>query len=150
MNRRMNDCMTHSEPQATMDAARWQAQEKARRGDADADPEELRIAQALRRAPAVALSVDFASQVAALARARAVASTVLEQRLLQALVGVLTASAVLLLVLFGRSWLLALSNVLPGGRAALAWSCVAALCLLGNWAMSGLRRHVGTGQPHPA
>ena len=42
-----------------IDEARWQAQERAfqsaRRGDADADADELRIARALRSAPPVAL-----------------------------------------------------------------------------------------------
>ena len=75
--------MNHQYRQHPIDAARWQAQEKARRGDADADPDDLRIARALRRAPPVDLPFDFASQVASLARAQAAANCLLEQRLLR-------------------------------------------------------------------
>ena len=65
--------MNHQDRHHPIDEARWQAQEKARRGDADADPDDLRIARALRRAPPVDLPFDFASQVASLARAQAAA-----------------------------------------------------------------------------
>ncbi|MEG3049163.1 MAG: hypothetical protein RR792_03095, partial [Thermomonas sp.] len=62
-----------------VDEVRWQAQEKARRGDPDADAVDVRIARALRRAPSVELPFDFAAQVAAIARAEAASSAVVEQ-----------------------------------------------------------------------
>ena len=66
---------THQHPQHSdqqhIDERRWQAQEKARRGDVDADPVELRIAQALRHAPAVHLPADFAARLAAQVQAQA-------------------------------------------------------------------------------
>ena len=57
--------MNTNDKQMPIDEARWQAQEKARRSDADADADDLRIARALRHAPAVDLPFDFAAQVAA-------------------------------------------------------------------------------------
>ena len=38
-----------------VDDARWHAQERARRGDPEADPLDLRVARALRQAPPVGL-----------------------------------------------------------------------------------------------
>ena len=126
-----------------MDDARWQAQERARRLDADADPAELRIARALRRAPPVDLPVDFAAQVAALARTQASLAasdqSLLEQRLLRGLVIAFALSAAVVVAWFGRGWVAELAAVLPGGGDAVAWSGVAALCLLGNWAVGLLR-----------
>lgn len=132
-----------------IDDAHWQAQEQARRLDPDADPAELRIARALRRAPPVELPLDFAAQVAALARAQAaspVASepALLEQRLLRGLVIVFALSAAMVVAWLGRGWVADLASVLPGGRDAVAWSGVAALCVLGNWGVGLLRRqHAG-------
>lgn len=137
---------THDhEPQ--IDEALWLAQEKARRGDADADPDELRIARALRRAPAVDLPFDFAttvarsaaSQVASLARAQAVANSALEQRLLRGLVLVFAVSAAVVVAWYGRAWPAALAAVLPGGSDAVGWSGAAALCVLANWGFGALR-----------
>lgn len=120
----------------------WQAQENARRGDPDADPVDLRIARALRRAPSVELPADFASQVAALARTQAMFSAVLEQRLLRGLVLVFALSAAVVVAWFGRGWVAELATVLPGGQDAVAWSGVAALCVLGNWAFGLVRGHL--------
>lgn len=128
-----------------IDAARWQAQENARRGDPDADPADLRIARALRRAPSVDLPDDFASQVAALARTQAMASAVLEQRLLRGLVLAFALSAAVVVAWFGRGWVAELGAVLPGGRDAVAWSGIAALCLLGNWGFGLLRDRIERG-----
>ena len=77
--------MNTNDTQMPIDEARWQAQEKARRSDADADAEDLRIARALRHAPAVDLPFDFAAQVAALARRQAAVDSRMEQRLLRGL-----------------------------------------------------------------
>ena len=136
-----------------IDEARWLAQEKARRGDADADPDDLRIAHALRRAPAVDLPFDFAttvarsaaSQVASLARAQAVANSVLEQRLLRALVAVFAVSAAVVVAWYGRAWPAELAAVLPGGSDAVGWSGAAALCVLANWGFGALRGHLERG-----
>ena len=127
-----------------IDDARWQAQEKARRLDSDADLAELRIARALRRAPPVELSVDFAAQIAALALTQPASATapeqaLLEQRLLRGLVIVFALSAAVVIAWFGRGWVAELAAVLPGGGDAVAWSGVAALCLLGNWGVGLLR-----------
>ena len=65
--------MKPHESASPIDDARWQAQERARRGEAEADPLDLRIAHALRAPPPVALPQDFAARVASLAQARAVA-----------------------------------------------------------------------------
>ena len=137
-----------------MDDARWQAQERARRLDPDADPAELRIARALRRAPPVDLPMDFAAQVAALARAQSAPSAIpeqslLEQRLLRGLVIVFALSAAVVVAWFGRGWVAELAAVLPGGGDAVAWSGVAALCLLGNWGV-GLLRGQGMRGSHAA
>jgi len=130
------------EPQ--VDDARWQAQEQARRLDAGADPVEVRIARALRRAPPVDLPVDFAAQVAALARVQAASPAVpeqslLEQRLLRGLVIAFALSAAVVVAWLGRGWVADLAAVLPGGGDAVAWSGVAALCLLGNWGVGLVR-----------
>ena len=135
--------MTTNDDENQMDDALWQAQERARRLDADADPAELRIARALRRAPPVDLPVDFAAQVAALARTQASLAasdqSLLEQRLLRGLVIAFALSAAVVVAWFGRGWVAELAAVLPGGGDAVAWSGVAALCLLGNWAVGLLR-----------
>lgn len=131
--------MNTRDHETRIDEALWLAQEKARRGDADADPDDLRIARALRRAPAVDLPFDFASQVASLARAQAVANSVLEQRLLRALVGVFAVSAAVVVAWYGRAWPEALAAILPGGSDAVAWSGAAALCVLANWGFGALR-----------
>ncbi len=127
-----------------IDEARWQAQEhaflSARRGDADADADDLRIARALRRAPPVDLPFDFAAQVAATARAQAVANSLLEQRLLRGLVLVFALSAAVVVAWYGRGWVADLAAVLPGGSDAVGWSGIAALCVLGNWGFGALRR----------
>lgn len=125
------------EPQ--IDEALWLAQEKARRGDADAAPDDLRIAHALRRAPAVDLPFDFASQVASLARMQAVANSVLEQRLLRGLVVVFALSAAVVIAWYGRGWPAELAALLPGGSDAVGWSIAAALCVLANWGFGALR-----------
>lgn len=126
-------------PQA-IDLQRWQAQEQARRGDADADAGDLRIAWALRRAPPVELPADFATRVAALARAQADASMLLEQRLLRGLGIVFALSAAVVVAWYGRGWAAGLAVTLPGGGDALGWCAVAAVCLLGNWGLGALRR----------
>lgn len=126
-----------------IDELRWRVQEKARRLDPDADPAELRIARALRRATPMDLPSDFAVQVAALARAQASLApseqSLLEQRLLRGLVIVFALSAAVVVAWFGRGWVSELAAVLPGGGDAVAWSGVAALCLLGNWGVGLLR-----------
>lgn len=136
-----------------IDEVRWLAQEKARRGDADADPDELRIAHALRRAPAMDLPFDFAttvarsaaSQVASLARTQAVANAVLEQRLLRGLVGVFALSAAVVVAWYGRAWPGELAAVLPGGSDAVGWIGAAALCVLANWGFGAVRGHLERG-----
>lgn len=128
-----------------VDEQRWQAQENARRGDPDADPTDLRIARALRRAPSMDLPPDFASQVAALARTQAMTSAVLEQRLLRGLVLVFALSAAVVVAWFGRGWVAELGTVLPGGQDAVAWSGIAALCVLGNWGFGLLRDRIERG-----
>ena len=127
-----------------IDELRWRVQEKARRLDPDADPAELRIARALRRATPMDLPVDFAAQIAALAltqpeSAIAPEQSLLEQRLLRGLVIVFALSAAVVVAWFGRGWVSELAAVLPGGGDAVAWSGVAALCLLGNWGVGLLR-----------
>lgn len=128
-----------------LDEQRWQAQERARRGDPDADATDLRIARALRHAPSVDLPVDFASRVAALARTQATFSAVLEQRLLRGLVLVFALSAAVVVAWFGRGWVAELATVLPGGQDAVAWSGIAALCVLGNWGFGLLRDRIERG-----
>ena len=152
----MNDTHDRNDP---VDEARWQAQEKARRGDPDADPAELRIARALRRAPAIDLPADFAAgvarTVAAQARVQAAASanadaSLLEQRLLRGLVTVFALSAAVVVAWFGRGWVADFAAVLPGGADAVAWSGIAALCVLGNWGFGLLRGHSSHGMRRPA
>lgn len=126
-----------------VDDARWHAQERARRGDLEADPRDLRVARALRQAPPMALPPDFAAQVAARARADAVAGLDLEAWLLRALGVVFALSAAVVVAWFGRGWAAGLAQVLPGGREALGWCGTAALCLLANGGLGLLRRRVG-------
>ena len=123
-----------------IDAQRWQAQEAARQGDPAADAGDLRIASALRRAPPVDLPVDFAAQVAGVARTQQQASSVLEQRLLRGLLVLFALSAAVVVAWYGRGWVAGLSVALPGGGDALGWCAAAALCLLFNWGLGGLRR----------
>jgi hypothetical protein len=130
----------HDHAAHAIDALRWQAQEQARRGDPDADAGDLRIARALRAAPPVELPPGFAAQVAALARARSEASTLLEQRLLRGLGAVFALSAAVVVAWYGRGWAEGLAATLPGGGEALGWSAAAALCLLANWGMGEVRR----------
>lgn len=137
--------MNTHDRETNIDEARWQAQEKARRGEPDADADELRIARALRQVPAVALPFDFAAQVAALARAQAVVNSKMEQRLLRGLVFVFALSAAVVVAWYGRGWAAELAAVLPGGRDAVGWSAVAALCVLGNWGFGVLRRQFERG-----
>lgn len=141
-----------------IDEARWQAQEQARRGDAEADADDLRIARALRRAPAADLPSDFAAQVAALARAQAAAQAaapavaeqaLFEQRLLRGLFLVFALSAAVVVAWYGRGWVADLAAVLPGGSDAVGWSGIAMLCLLCNWGFGALRRQFEHG-PHAA
>ena len=128
-----------------IDEARWQAQEKARRFEPDADADELRIARALRRAPPVALPFDFAAQVATMARAQAVVNSKMEQGLLRGLVFVFALSAAVVVAWYGRGWVAELAAVLPGGSDAVGWSGVAALCVLANWGFGALRRQLERG-----
>ncbi|QNN47664.1 hypothetical protein H9L17_05895 [Thermomonas brevis] len=134
----------HDRTAHAIDAQRWLAQEQARRGDPDADAGDLRIARALRRAPPVDLPPDFATAVArsaaAQARARAEASTLLEQRLLRGLGFVFALSAAVVVAWYGRGWAAALAATLPGGGEALGWCAAAAVCLLGNWGLGAMKR----------
>ncbi len=109
------------------------------------DALDLRIDRALRNPPPVDLPFDFAARVAALARAQAAASTVLEQRLLRGLGLVLALSAAVMVAWYGRGWVADLAAILPGGRDAVGWSGIAALCLLGNWGFGALRRQFERG-----
>lgn len=126
-----------------VDDARWHAQEQARRGEAEADPLDLRVARALRQAPPMALPPDFAARVAARARADAAAGLDLEACLLRVLGVVFALSAAAVVAWFGRGWAADLAQVLPGGREALGWCATAALCLLANGGLGLLRRRVG-------
>ena len=136
--------MKPHESGSPIDDARWQAQERARRGEAEADALDLRIAHALRVPPPVALPQDFAARVAALAQARAVADSRLEQTLLRWLVLVFALSAAVVVAWFGRGWVATLAATLPGGQSAIGWGALAACCLLGNWGLGALRRlHLG-------
>ncbi|HWS78914.1 MAG TPA: hypothetical protein VN205_11145 [Thermomonas sp.] len=137
-----------------VDEQHWQAQERARRsarrGDADADAVELRIARALRRAPPVELPPDFAAALATLARVQADSAAVpeqaaLEQRLFRGLVLVFALSAAVVVAWYGRGWVAELSAVLPGGGDAVGWSGAAAICLLANWGWGLLRTHLQRG-----
>ena len=132
--------MKPHESASPIDDASWQAQERARRGEAEADPLDLRIAHALRVPPPVALPQDFAARVAALAQARAVADSRLEQGLLRGLVLVFALSAAVVVAWFGRGWVATLAATLPGGQSAIGWGALAACCLLGNWGLGALRR----------
>ena len=123
-----------------VDDARWHAQERARRGEPEADPLDLRVARALRQAPPMALPPDFAARVAARARADAAAGLDLEAWLLRTLGVVFALSAAVVVAWFGRGWAAGLVQVLPGGRDALGWCALAGLCLLGNWALGAPRR----------
>ncbi len=130
-----------------LDQAHWQAQERAllalRDGTADADASDLRVARALRRAPPVDLPMDFAAQVARLAREHATVHSLFEQRLLRGLSVLFGLSALVTVAWYGRSWPAELAAVLPGGSEAAGWSLAAGLCVLGNWAFALLSRQRG-------
>lgn len=130
------------------DQAQWQAQERARLADrdgtAEADSDDLRVARALRRAPPIDLPIDFAAQVAGLARLQATSNSIFEQRLLSGLSVLFGLSTLVTVAWFGRSWPADLAAVLPGGSEAASWSMAAGLCVLANWAFALLRRqHAG-------
>ena len=86
-----------------------------------------------------------ADQVAVLARTQAIFSAVLEQRLLRGLVLVFALSAAVVVAWFGHGWVAELGTVLPGGQDAVAWSGIAALCVLGNWGFGLLRDRIERG-----
>ena len=142
---------SHSNP-SNHDEAQWQAQERARLSvrdaNVDADSDELRVARALRQAPPIGLPMDFAAQVAGLARVQAAGNSVFEQRLLRGLSVLFAVSALVTVAWYGRSWPADLAAALPGGSEAVSWSMAAGLCVLCNWAFALLRRHHG-GDPHP-
>ena len=123
-----------------IDEAEWQAQERARIGAPDADAADLRVARALRQAPAIDLPPDFAAQVAGLVRAQAVNDSQFEQRLLRILSLLLGVSAVVTVAWFGRGWPAELAAVLPGGAESAGWTLLAGLCALGNWGLGLLRQ----------
>ena len=126
------------------DEAQWQAQERARLavrdGTSDVDDSDMRVARALRQAQPIDLPMDFAEQVAGLARAQATNSSLFEQRLLRGLSALFGLSALVTVAWFGRSWPADLAAVLPGGSEAASWSMAAGLCVLGNWGFALLRR----------
>lgn len=128
------------DPPMPFDERRWQAQERARRGEVDADAGDLRIARALREAPPVDLPADFAARMAVRVQRRGEASMLLEQRLLRALGLVFALSAAAVVAWYGRGWASGLAAALPGGRAAVGWCALVALSLLVNWGLGGLRR----------
>ena len=141
-----HDCQSKSQA-AGIDELRWQEQEQARRGEAGADAGDLRIAHALREPPAVQLPFDFAAQLAA--RVRDEADSQLEQRLLRVLVFAFALSAAVVVAWLGRDWMTGLAALLPGGRDALGWAGLAALCMLVNWSFGLIRRQIEQG-PHAA
>ncbi|MDI1252656.1 hypothetical protein [Thermomonas sp.] len=136
--------MTHRPNFPDYEEAQWQAQEHARlavrEGTADADASDLRVARALRQAPPIGLPIDFAAQVAGLARVQATNNSLFEQRLLRGLSVLFGLSALVTVAWFGRSWPADLAAILPGGSEAASWSMAAGLCVLGNWALTLLRR----------
>jgi len=134
-------------------AAEWQAQERARvavrDGATDGDDRDLRVSRALRQAPAIGLPLDFATQVAGLARAQAANDLRFEQRLLRVLTIAFGLSAVASIAWLGRSWPADLAAALPGGSEAVGWSVTAAACALCNWGLGLLRRrHTGDSSAH--
>lgn len=137
---------THSNPPGH-DEAQWQAQERARlavqdgsTSDTNTDASDLRVARALRQAPTIDLPIDFAAQVAGLARVQAANNSLFEQRMLRGLSVLFGLSALVTVAWFGRSWPADLAAILPGGSEAASWSLAAGLCVLCNWAFALLRR----------
>lgn len=124
--------------------AEWQAQERARLafrdGAIDLDDRDLRVSRALRQAPLMDLPLDFAAQVARLARAQVAIDLRFEQRLLRVLSVAFGVSAVVTVAWFGRSWPADFAAALPGGSDAVGWSVTVAACALGNWGLGWLRR----------
>lgn len=146
--------MTIHEFEPDIDESRWQAQERARvaarDGGIEADADDLRIARALRRAPAIALSPDFASRVASLARAQQASASLLEQRLLRGLALVFGLSSAATVAYYGHAWVAALAATLPGGSDALGWTAAAAACVGANWAWGLLRERLQARRDLPA
>ena len=140
--------------QPDSDDAQWQAQERARvaarDGSFDADADHLRIAHALRHAPAVDLPPDFARLVAGVARAQQASAPLLEQRMLRGLTLVFGLSSAATGAYYGHAWVAALATSLPGGSDALGWSAAAATCVGANWAWGLLRERLQAGHDVPA
>ena len=129
------------------DEAQWQAQERARlavrdgsTSDTNTDASDLRVARALRQAPPIDLPIDFAAQVAGLARVQATNNSLFEQRMLRGLSVLFGVSALMTVAWYGRGWPTDLAVILPGGSEAASWTLAAGLCVLGNWAFALLRR----------
>lgn len=129
------------------DEVQWQAQERARLavrdGTADANASDLLVARALRQSPRIDLPMDFATQMAGLARAQTANNSLFEQRLLRGLSVLFGLSALLTVAWYGRSWPAELAAALPGGSEAASWSLAAGLCVLGNWVFALLRSQLG-------
>lgn len=141
--------------QPDIDDAQWQAQERARiaarDGSLDADADHLRIAHALRHAPAVDLPPDFAKRIAARAmHAQQASVALLEQRLLRGLTLVFGLSSAATVAYYGHAWVAALATSLPGGSDALGWSAAAVTCVGANWAWGLLRERLQAGHDVPA
>ena len=137
----------HQQPD--IDKTVWQAQERARiaarDGGSQADADDLRIARALRRTPAVDLPHDFATRVAKLARAQQASASLLEQRMLRGLTLVFGLSSAASVAYYGHAWVAALAKTLPGGSDALGWAAAAAACVGANWAWGLLRERLQAG-----
>ena len=137
---------SHTNP-ADRDEVQWQAQERARLavrdGTADADASDLLVARALRQSPRIELPMDFATQMAGLARVQVANASLFEQRLLRGLSLLFGVSALLTVAWYGRSWPAELAAALPGGSEAASWSLAAGLCVVGNWVFALLRSQLG-------
>lgn len=127
----------------------WRAQERARLGAADADERDVRVANALREVPEIGLPADFAIRVAGLVRAQATNDSRFEEGLLRGLLLLFAISAMVTVAWFGRSWPADLAAALPGGRDAVGWTAIAAVCAICNWCLGLLRhRHGGDSSAH--
>jgi hypothetical protein len=133
---------------SSKEARDWAAQERALSPDAP-DRHDALLVQALRSMPLTQPPIDFAVEVARLARIRMpehAAATRddgrIERVLQHGLLGALVVAALAVLALYGGQWLALADQAF--GAGAVMWTLACAACAALSWSLGWMRRWAGT------